>query len=181
MIGKRTLSRVGSLTSSLTVTKVITRSPQHRSRTPPLRCRRASAAACGALFRTQIWDTNLPIICNTSGVPVLNAGRRRVMVAMGCVLVALVLLGVFGSKLAPLLESLAAFVEERPVLGGVVCALGLVPWIMVGIPSTPYELVAGYLFGREKGWAGLALATLVISIGKVRTHCWAMFLKVRGE
>eukprot|EP01052_Picozoa_sp_SAG31_P018447 SAG31_NODE_1307_length_8887_cov_3.767183_4_plen_326_part_00 len=30
-----------------------------------------------ALFRTQIWDANFPIISNTSGVPVLNSGRRR--------------------------------------------------------------------------------------------------------
>eukprot|EP01052_Picozoa_sp_SAG31_P002004 SAG31_NODE_67_length_28318_cov_6.493674_22_plen_50_part_00 len=31
----------------------------------------------GALSRTQIWDTKIPMISNTSGVPVLHSGRRR--------------------------------------------------------------------------------------------------------
>eukprot|EP01052_Picozoa_sp_SAG31_P031489 SAG31_NODE_3342_length_4383_cov_5.306723_2_plen_223_part_00 len=33
--------------------------------------------AGGALFRTQIWDTDFPIISNIYGVLVLNSGRRR--------------------------------------------------------------------------------------------------------
>eukprot|EP01052_Picozoa_sp_SAG31_P002391 SAG31_NODE_84_length_27014_cov_3.743006_18_plen_460_part_00 len=37
----------------------------------------------GALFRTHIWDTNLPALYNNSGVPVLNSGRRRALARPG--------------------------------------------------------------------------------------------------